>query len=194
MAFNIFATQRVSGFGQYNRIDHFMACKLRGDKCPVFGQFLVDESYSSAVFQGLDPLFVWHGRSMSTALIAGLTRTPSAPSKRMKLPLGLARQDWRLDSIRLLSSRGFGHARLRHLFLDGEECRLAGFFLGFLSKHGIMVTRRAKQCSAIWHSSKAAGCGAMSAPGQKVFARRYHRLYNQRLLDALTINKDESFS
>ena len=60
MAFNIFTTQRVSCFGQYDRIDDLIPLNLRCDKCPVFGQFLVDEFHLPAVFKFLDPLFVWH--------------------------------------------------------------------------------------------------------------------------------------
>ena len=62
MTFNIFTTKRVSCFGQYDRIDDLITCKLSGDKCPVFQQFLVDEFHFSAVFKCLDPLFVWHFR------------------------------------------------------------------------------------------------------------------------------------
>src|SRR6266849_10663559 len=65
MAFNIFTTKRVSCFGQYYRIDDLITCKLRGDKRPVFRQFLVDEFHFPAVFKFLDPLFVWHVRSSS---------------------------------------------------------------------------------------------------------------------------------
>ena len=60
MTFNILTTQRVSCFRQYDRIDHLIPFNLRGDKCPVFGQFLVDEFHLPAVFKFLDPLFVWH--------------------------------------------------------------------------------------------------------------------------------------
>ncbi|MGC1255483.1 MAG: hypothetical protein WA867_08010 [Candidatus Acidiferrales bacterium] len=60
MTFNIFTTQRVSGFGQYDRIDDLIPFNLRGDKCPVFRQFLVDEFHVPAVFKSLDPLFVLH--------------------------------------------------------------------------------------------------------------------------------------
>jgi len=60
MAFNIFTTKRVSCFGQYNRIDDLMSCNLRGDKCPVFRQFLVDEFHLPAIFKCFDPLLVSH--------------------------------------------------------------------------------------------------------------------------------------
>ena len=49
MTFNVFTAKRVSCFGQYDRIDDLVLCNLRGDKCPVFGQFLVDEFHFSAV-------------------------------------------------------------------------------------------------------------------------------------------------
>src|SRR3990172_5977740 len=65
MTFDIFTTQRVSCFGQYDRIDDRMPCKLRSDKCPAFRQFLVDEFHFSAVFKCFDPLFVWHFRFAS---------------------------------------------------------------------------------------------------------------------------------
>ena len=60
MAFNIFTTERVSGFGQYNRIDDLISCKLRGDERPIFRQFLIDELHLPAVIKRFDPLFVWH--------------------------------------------------------------------------------------------------------------------------------------
>jgi hypothetical protein len=65
MTFNIFTTKRVSCFGQYDRIDDLITCKLSGDKCPVFRQFLVDEFHLSAVFKCFDPLLVWHFRISS---------------------------------------------------------------------------------------------------------------------------------
>jgi hypothetical protein len=42
MTFTIFTTQRVSCFGQYDRIDGFISCKLRGrgDK-RVAGELLI---------------------------------------------------------------------------------------------------------------------------------------------------------
>ena len=60
MAFNIFTIQRVSCFGQYDRIDDLIPCDLRGEKRPVFRQFLVDEFHLPAVFKCFDPLFVSH--------------------------------------------------------------------------------------------------------------------------------------
>src|ERR1700737_1226868 len=65
MTFNIFTTKRISCFGQYDRIDGLITCKLSSDKCPVFRQFLVDEFHFSAVFKCFDPLFVWHFRISS---------------------------------------------------------------------------------------------------------------------------------
>src|ERR1700687_5372670 len=65
MAFNIFTSKRVSCFGQYDRIDDLITCKLRGEKRPVHRQFLVDELHVSAVCKCFDPLFVWHVRSSS---------------------------------------------------------------------------------------------------------------------------------
>jgi len=65
MAFNVFTIKWLSYFGQYDRIDDLITRKLSGDECSVFRQFLVDEFYSSAVFKGFDPLFVWHVRISS---------------------------------------------------------------------------------------------------------------------------------
>src|ERR1700738_2521635 len=70
MTFNIFMTQRVSCIGQYDRIDDLIPCKLRGDKCPVFREFLVDEFHFSTVFKCFDPLFAWDFRSSRVALSA----------------------------------------------------------------------------------------------------------------------------
>ncbi len=50
------AAKRVPCFGQYDRIDDFISFKLRGEKRPVFCQFLVDEFHSSAVFKCFNPL------------------------------------------------------------------------------------------------------------------------------------------
>ena len=72
VAFNIFMTKRVSCFRQYNRIDNLITCKLRGDKRPVFRQFLVDEFYFSAVLKRLDPLFVSHCRISTSRKISVL--------------------------------------------------------------------------------------------------------------------------
>jgi para-nitrobenzyl esterase len=44
--------------GNYAYMDQIAA--LRGDKCPIIGQFLVDEFHFSAVFNRFDPLFIWH--------------------------------------------------------------------------------------------------------------------------------------
>jgi hypothetical protein len=74
MAFNIFMTQRVSCFGQYDRIDDLIPCKLRSDKCSVFRQFLVDEFHLPAVFKFLDPLFVWHVPRFSGKVQATVSR------------------------------------------------------------------------------------------------------------------------
>jgi hypothetical protein len=68
MTFNIFTTQRVSCLGQYDRIDDLIPCKLRGDKRPVFRQFLVNEFHSSAIAKCFDPLFVEHFRISSGEL------------------------------------------------------------------------------------------------------------------------------
>src|SRR3984893_14099621 len=67
-AFNILTTDGVSCFGQYDRIDDLIPFNLRGDKRPVFRQFLVDEFHLSAVFKFLDPLFVWHFRPSSAEI------------------------------------------------------------------------------------------------------------------------------
>ncbi len=61
-SFNIFTTKRISCVGQYDRIDDLISCNLRGDKCPVFRQFLVDEFRLPAVFKCFDLLLVWHFR------------------------------------------------------------------------------------------------------------------------------------
>jgi len=60
MTFHISTAQRVSCIGQHNRIDNLMARKLRGNKCPVLRQFLIDEFHFSAVFKYFNPFFVWH--------------------------------------------------------------------------------------------------------------------------------------
>jgi hypothetical protein len=53
MTLNFFMTQRIFCFRQYDRIDDFIPCNLRGDKCLAFRKFLVDEFHFSAVFEFL---------------------------------------------------------------------------------------------------------------------------------------------
>jgi hypothetical protein len=65
MPLNIFTSERVSRLGQYDRIDDLIPFNLRGDKCPVVRQFLVDKFNSSAIFQRFDLLFVWYSRTSS---------------------------------------------------------------------------------------------------------------------------------
>lgn len=65
MTFNIFTAKWISCVRQYDRIDDLIPCDLRGDKCPVFRQFLVDEFHPSAVFKFLDPFFIRYVRSSS---------------------------------------------------------------------------------------------------------------------------------
>jgi len=79
MTFDIFTSQRVSCFGQYDRIDDLVPFNLRGDKGPVFRQFLVDEFHFSAVFQCLDPLLVWHFRF--AACLSGKPMPESDPHR-----------------------------------------------------------------------------------------------------------------
>src|SRR5258706_16442461 len=43
--------------------------------------------------------------------------------------------DPRSGSVLFLFPGGFGHARLRHFFLDAGECRFAGFFFTLLLRH-----------------------------------------------------------
>src|SRR5579862_7852984 len=94
-------------------------------------------------------------------------------------PVGASRSKWcgsNSGSIRFHGTRGFGHARLRHLLLDGEECRFAGFFLGFLPKHATSMTWRPKQYSAIWNSANNPPLTPLEAAcvraRQKLLARR----------------------
>jgi len=68
MVFNIFTAKRVSDFGQYNRIDDFIALKLRRDERPILRQFLVNEFHFSAVCKCLDPRFVSHSRITSVEI------------------------------------------------------------------------------------------------------------------------------
>jgi hypothetical protein len=60
MAFNIFTAKQVFCFGQYDRIDDLILCKLRREKRSVHRQFLVNEFYFSAFCKYFDPLLVWH--------------------------------------------------------------------------------------------------------------------------------------
>jgi hypothetical protein len=48
----------------YMGIDDLIPCKPRGEKRPVFRQFLVDEFDLPTVFKRFDPLFVSHVRSL----------------------------------------------------------------------------------------------------------------------------------
>jgi hypothetical protein len=94
-------------------------------------------------------------------------------------PVGASRSKWRgsnSGSICFLGTRGFGHARLRHFLLDGNECRFTGFFLAFLPKHATRMTWRPKQYSAIWNSANNPPLTPLEAAGfkagQKLLARR----------------------
>ncbi len=56
----------------------------------------------------------------------------------MRLQLGLpafTSHDPRSGLVHFLFPGGFGHARLRHFFLDAGECRFAGFFFTLLLRH-----------------------------------------------------------
>jgi hypothetical protein len=53
----------------------------------------------------------------------------------MRLQLGLltlTSHDPRIGLVHFLFPGGFGHARLRHFFLDVGECRFAGFLLSLI--------------------------------------------------------------
>jgi hypothetical protein len=60
----------MTNFFKYDRKDDLIPFKLRGDKCPVFRQFLLDEFHLLAVFKFFDPLFVWYVHS-STSEVSG---------------------------------------------------------------------------------------------------------------------------
>src|SRR5580700_39001 len=104
MTFNVFTTERVSCFGQYNRIDDLITCKLRGNKRAVFRKFLVDEFYFSSVLKGLDPLFVWHRRISTSRKIRGVTRTIGA-APRVHFSLSRADLAMRGLAISFLTAR-----------------------------------------------------------------------------------------
>jgi hypothetical protein len=89
MAFNIFTTQQVSYFGQYDQINDLISFKLRCNKCPDHRQFLVDELHPPAVFKRIDPLFVWPFR-VSLAEI-GVCREYTSFGARNRGPLPSSR-------------------------------------------------------------------------------------------------------
>jgi len=76
VALNFFTTWRVSCVGHYNRMDELAPFELRGDKCTIVQQFLVDEFNLSTVFHCLDRFFVGHACG-SSAEIQSAYPTPS---------------------------------------------------------------------------------------------------------------------
>jgi hypothetical protein len=92
MTFNIFVTQRVSCFGQDDRIHDLISPDLRGDKRAVFRQLLVDEFHFPAVFECFYPLLVWHVRKdpfkKSVSIYHGVTLNSPARhlDRRFKKP------------------------------------------------------------------------------------------------------------
>ena len=94
-------------------------------------------------------------RSLNAASIAGATRRlPCSPQngKRLQLQLGfssLNRRPSPIDSVGFLLARGFGHARLRHFFLDAGTRRFAQFFLGFLLHRTPVMIPRPKRYGLI---------------------------------------------
>jgi len=141
MTFNILTTQRVSCFGQNDRIDDLIPFNLRGDKCPVFRQFLVDEFHLPAVFKFLDPLFVWHVCSPSGE-VQDEFLMPSRWLSALIVAFDVFSCDGNLNvstlfEVPLRYSRRLGHARLRHFLLDAGTCRVLGFSLTFHMQHAL---------------------------------------------------------
>jgi hypothetical protein len=97
MALNICTTKRVSCFGQYDGIDDLITWGLTGEKCSVLRQFLVDELHFSAVFECLDPLFVWHFRICSGE-IKGMSRVYVVRCQKSRM----GNKQWHLDGGRFL--------------------------------------------------------------------------------------------
>jgi hypothetical protein len=93
MAFNIFATKRDSCFGQYDRVDDLITCKLSGDKSPVVRQFEVDKFNFSAVVKYLDPRFVLHFRISIGARLLYSANIRGTPPKLTEFPWG-SKWDW----------------------------------------------------------------------------------------------------
>ena len=58
MTFSVPTTERVSGLGEYDRIDDLVPFDLRGDERSVFHEFLVEEFYFSSVSKCFDPLLI----------------------------------------------------------------------------------------------------------------------------------------
>jgi hypothetical protein len=94
-------------------------------------------------------------RCLNAASIAGTTRRlPCSPvnRKRLQLQPGLCSLNWRpspIDSVRFLLACRFGHARLRHFFLDAGTRYFAQFFLGFLLHRTPVMIARPKRYSLI---------------------------------------------
>ena len=94
-------------------------------------------------------------RSLNAASMAGATRRlPCSPRnrKRQQLQLGLSSLNRRpspIDSVRFLLACGFGHARLRHFFLDAGTRHFAQFFLGFLLHRTSVIASRPRLYSSI---------------------------------------------
>src|SRR5208283_1796725 len=166
MTFNILMTQRVSCFGQYDRIDYLIPFNLRGDKRPVFRQFLVDEFHLPAVFKFLNPLFVWHVCSPSSE-VQDECLTPNPRLSSLIVAFEVFSRDGNLNMSTLVEvplrySCRLGHARLCHFLLDAGTCRVVGVSLTFLMKHALSMASRWKPCSPISHSCEAFSNGRLS--------------------------------
>ena len=138
--------QRVSCFDQYDRIDDLIPFNLRGDKCPVFRQFLVDEFHLPAVFKFLDPLFVWHVCSPSSE-VQGECLTPSRWLSSLIVAFDVFSCDGNLNvstlfEVPLRYSCRLGHARLCHFLLDAGTRRPVGVSLTFLMQHAPSMASR----------------------------------------------------
>src|SRR6266849_3837900 len=145
MTFNIFTTKRISCLGQYDRIDDLIPCKLRGDKRPVFRQFLVDEFHFSAVFKCFDPLLVWHFRThVRCRRGSGCDYSLVFP----RLPRTTRAAAWFTSSFRAdLAMRGFAIS-----FLTPATVPLPNSFLTSLLDMRSEERRVGKECRSRWSS------------------------------------------
>src|SRR5260370_6189715 len=166
MTFNILTTQRVSCFCQYDRIDDLIPFNLRGDKGPVFRQFLVDEFHIPAVFKFLDPLFVWHVCSPSSE-VQDECLSPSRWLSSLIVAFDVFSFVGNLNvstlfEIPLRYPCRLGHARLSHFLLDAGTRRVVAVSLTFLMQHAPSMASRCKPCSPISHSCEAFSNGPLT--------------------------------
>ncbi len=126
-----------------------MTFNLRGDKCAIFREFLLDEFHLSTVFKFFDPLAVRHVDSPR-----------SRPKTDVSCRIGGSRglQTPRRSQLQFQNSCGLGHTGAGHFLLDAGIRLVFESLLSFLTQDCSIMTAGRKHFSLISHS-----CGVFNA-------------------------------